>query len=242
MTEFKVGDKVQLNDKTVNIVGGPHVGYSAWYVVEDADGKQYPVRADRLHLVPIDPRREVVARALFNDVRATDALDWEELSGGRRDDYRHSADAILAALDAHDGRITTPAAEPRPLAVGDMVRITRELAPTDGGPGELTGKVGPLVELRQYDDRYPYAVQVPGYGYCSAHSVERVAGDTETIDGVTYELNAEYTDSDGDVWSFERRPDGTVRSDYGRAEYRNFTDNSRTLAHAIAAYGPLTRV
>ncbi|MFF4478715.1 phiSA1p31-related protein [Streptomyces sp. NPDC001520] len=253
MTEtFKVGDKVQHDDKTATVAGGPHMGYSAWYVVEDADGKEYPVGADRLTLAPTDPRREVVARALS---------DWDR--NIRPDEACHGADAILAALDAmetphphymtgspdsaessclHCGNSGSEVDEPRPLAVGDMVRITRELRPEHSTDGPNTGKVGPIIAIHSEED-YPYDVDVSGYGQCAVHSVERITGDTETIDGVTYDLNARYRDEDDDAW--ERQDDGSWRHvEYASGEpvSRPISARVTDLWTLIGKYGPLTRI
>ncbi|GAA1064711.1 phiSA1p31-related protein [Streptomyces asiaticus] len=232
---FKVGDKVQHDDKTATVAGGPHMGYSKWYVVEDADGKEYPVGADRLTLVPTDPRRDVVARAIY-DHRYPLRTDGDQEH--RLSVFRGDADAILAALDAMEA----PAEEPRPLVVGDMVRITRENDPEYESPGARTGRIGPLVAVYPGDHDYPYTVNVSGYGDCMSHSVERVTdADVEVIDGVTYDLGAKYKDQDGDVWRL-RRVSGVVRATMNIDETEFPDEDSRTLAHAIEAYGPLTRI
>ncbi|MFE5159117.1 hypothetical protein ACFRNT_11395 [Streptomyces sp. NPDC056697] len=109
---YTVGDKVLRDGYPVTIAGGPHTGYSEWYAVKGEDGKVYPAGADRLAPVSTDPRREVVARALCEQ----NGRDWDETD---RNIYRPRADAILAVLDAME----TPAEEPKPLAVGDRIRI-----------------------------------------------------------------------------------------------------------------------
>ncbi|MEV7425191.1 phiSA1p31-related protein [Streptomyces sp. NPDC091212] len=65
------------------------------------------------------------------------------------------------------------------------------------------------------------------------------SADTFEHDGVTCDLNARYRDRDGDVWRFERRPDGSVRGSwYGT----DIGDYHSLLSDVATECGPLTKV
>jgi hypothetical protein len=59
------------------------------------------------------------------------------------------------------------------------------------------------------------------------------------INGKTYELGASYKDTDGDVWRFERRPDGAIRGTYFS---REIDDYDSTPDEVERDCGPLVRV
>ncbi|MFD0650182.1 phiSA1p31-related protein [Streptomyces malaysiensis subsp. malaysiensis] len=77
-----------------------------------------------------------------------------------------------------------------------------------------------------------------------------MTGDTETIDGVTYDLNARYEDRAGDIWA--RQDDGLwwvdqwssgrmatidTHPDTDNESYRDYT-----LVNVVDTFGPLTRI
>ncbi|WP_458085785.1 phiSA1p31-related protein [Streptomyces malaysiensis] len=246
MAEFKVGDKVRNAVFGVGtVVYGPYTSASHTdvYLAEYAGGTHRAVMGKHLTLIPkvdpTDPRREVVAKALFNDVRATDAIDWEELSGPGKDRHRHSADAILAALDAME----TPE---EPLAAGDKIRILAE-----GHQGAKV-YVGDVLTVKSVHGTWfrtnaprmgtpgcvwSFEMQSEGTGW------ERTTGDTETIDGVSYDLNARYKDNAGDVWA--RQADGLWMVDQwedGSPATDNISYRDMSLERVVTTYGPLTRV
>ncbi|MFE7624280.1 phiSA1p31-related protein [Streptomyces sp. NPDC057509] len=65
------------------------------------------------------------------------------------------------------------------------------------------------------------------------------AADTFEYDGVTYDLATRYHDRDGDVWRFERRPDGAVR---GRLSDDPIGDHNIPLGEAVDRFGPMKKV
>ncbi|MFB8071094.1 phiSA1p31-related protein [Streptomyces californicus] len=65
------------------------------------------------------------------------------------------------------------------------------------------------------------------------------AADTFEYDGVVYDLNAKYTDCDGDVWSFTGR---LSHDGIPRVSFTGYGDNAGTIVDIAKAYGPLTKV
>lgn len=114
--------------------------------------------------------------------------------------------------------------------VGDKVRSGSVEYTVKGGPF-----FGPAHEW--------YAIMnADGVDYQSNASFLRLvepAGDTYEHDGVTYDLTARYRDRDGDVWKFERRPDGKVLGTYFSRSVDEYDDE---LSEVVSGYGPLTRV
>lgn len=142
----------------------------------------------------------------------------------------------------------SPAPADVPIKVGDRVRVLDD--DPAFRPGDYIGKVGTVNRLNSPTSRLPYSVRFDdGQGLATrtwnVKSVERVsAGDTETIDGIAYDVTAKYKDRDGDTWSF-KRIDGTVRGEYSsagddRSDY--VTQYSDTLSYAVREFGPLRRV
>lgn len=191
MADFKVGDKVTWSHKAgeeFTVQFGPFDEKGLLYdhyLISDSEGQHRSVSVNHIaHAALADPRREVVARALYADVYGGDpdaGSSWR----GTREDYLHAAGVAITALDAHEG----------------------------------TGW-------------------------------ERVTGDTEVIDGVTYELAARYRDHAGDVWA--RQSDGlwwvdewengmkaTIDVDY-TTDNEYFRDYP--LANVVTQYGPLTKL
>lgn len=84
-------------------------------------------------------------------------------------DARTFARGILALADEIDGG----EASDEPLKVGDIVRIVQEYG--DDQRGRNDGATGCLMSVDMTDRGFPYEVDVPDYGSCGAHSVERVA-------------------------------------------------------------------
>ncbi|KAF4408633.1 phiSA1p31-related protein [Streptomyces lycii] len=87
-----------------------------------------------------------------------------------------------------------------------------------------------------------YAVSVEGGRdeVWDAGSMRLVAAPTAlnsyTLDGVTYDLTADYRDNEGDVWRFtgDTHPDGMPEVSCSGSSYTR-------LADAVDKYGPLTR-
>jgi hypothetical protein len=64
--------------------------------------------------------------------------------------------------------------------------------------------------------------------------------DTFEYDGVVYDLTAEYTDRDGDVWRFAR-VSGEIRGDWGH--HRESVDSdSYSISSAVRQWGPLRKI
>ncbi|MGW2950751.1 phiSA1p31-related protein [Streptomyces eurythermus] len=135
-----------------------------------------------------------------------------------------------------------PVDEPEPIKVGDRVRVVRATW-ADECRG-LTGTVDSIDHDFHLDGTpHPYHVALDGRASgVHASSVERIdepAADTYKYNGVVYDLSARYRDKDGDVWRFERRPDGIVR---GVWTNRDIVDYDCKLDEVADDCGPLTRV
>lgn len=133
-------------------------------------------------------------------------------------------------------------AEPRPLAIGDKIRI---LVDDHQGARVLAGDV--LTVNSVHGDKFStnaprstFSLRWNFYLHTEGTGWERVTGDTETVDGVVYDLSAEYRDRDGDVWRFDRRPNGAVRGEYGLP--RSIDNHSAPLRDVVRDYGPLTKI
>lgn len=82
---------------------------------------------------------------------------------------RAFARGILALADEIDGgeAVASDGGAPK---VGDDVLITKEFP---DGTGSYTGSTGQLLSVNPSDGRFPYEVDVQGYGPCAAHAVRK---------------------------------------------------------------------
>lgn len=237
---FKVGDKVEHEALGVGeLTYGPFTNMfgNPSYLLRGEDGRERVANVGGLSIVPADPRREVVARAIYDSEPY--GGDWTTVNGTSKSAYLAQADAILAALDAME----TPADEPAPLKVGDKIRILEDRNNC------ANVRVGDVLDVRAahgswFQTNAPRA-ETPGARWAfemadEGTGWERVTADTETIDGVTYDLNAKYRDAEGDVWRL-RRVDGVVRATTSSLDrYPDLL--SLTPEEVSAEYGTLTRI
>lgn len=104
-------------DKPATIISGPHTSFAKdRYLITKADGNVSLVPSAELS--PITTQREKVASALWYKLTGTRTA-WADVPTGSRRIYFEMADVALAAAG-----VDKP--EPRPLAVGDRIRITRD--------------------------------------------------------------------------------------------------------------------
>ncbi|MFJ5103209.1 phiSA1p31-related protein [Streptomyces sp. NPDC088554] len=245
MAEFKVGDKVEHpTGGTCTVRYGPY--RTRWnpdlYLLEMADGTHFD--ADDLEVSAPLPAFAVGDKAKM----AGETEPVEIIGGPYKNRYRvwFAVKAEVGDATASEGDLTALPA-PDPIKAGDRVRVT-----DDDGAHQFVGRIGRVVKLNSDASRLPYRVQFGdgrGFhgeenGHWNCVAVERVT-DTYEYDGVTYDVDAQYRDSDGDVWFFKRMPDGAVRGEYraSTSTYEPHIDNfSETLETAAIMHGPLLKV
>ncbi|MFG2292022.1 phiSA1p31-related protein [Streptomyces sp. NPDC048603] len=116
------------------------------------------------------------------------------------------------------------------FAKGDRVRVGRDGDAFIVEAGPYAGHHGPWYALRDRDDKvFPSAGTSPILTLVSR-------GAMCEHEGVTYDLTARYRDRDGDVWRFERQPDGSVLGAHGSGAITPYSDS---LSYAVSVYGPL---
>jgi heat shock protein HspQ len=62
---------------------------------------------------------------------------------------------------------------------------------------------------------------------------------THVHHGVTYDLDARYRDTDGDVWRFARQGDGKILGTYFNRDVSQYDEELSSVVHE---YGPLTKI
>ncbi|MFG3014337.1 phiSA1p31-related protein [Streptomyces cinerochromogenes] len=243
MTErFEVGQKVKIfSNKHGEIVCGPvrstFGGYTGYVVRVDGDDVWH--RAADLASVPEPPQFSVDDKVTHRTFGPGEIAfgPFEHYAGQsqylmKQEDGRH----ILAAPEA------LTAAEPEPIKVGDRVRVVRAFA-AEHRHGETGVVTSTTEEWRSWPgDVHQYSVTMDSTGgELYVAELERVdePADTYEYEGVIYDLSVKYRDRDGDVWRFERRPDGKVR---GVWTNRDVTDYDCLLDEVANDCGPLTRV
>jgi uncharacterized protein YodC (DUF2158 family) len=240
---FKVGDRVQVLSGGYGVVTyGPvnsTFGYHKLVIVKQDGDEERAFKASDL--------KPAAKSAVGDRVRSFAASytieagpfyapgEWYAVKSERTGGVMHST-ADELSLVARDQ------SEDEGLKPGDVVRIPRdELAGADVRAGDLLV----VKETEGYLSGTTVIVHAaPGARqsewYFESEDVERVDPETvAVVDNVAYDLTARYRDRDGDVWSFERRPDGTVRGKYND---RRVSDYSDTIDSAVHGFGPLTRV
>ncbi|MFF1417596.1 phiSA1p31-related protein [Streptomyces sp. NPDC058280] len=114
--------------------------------------------------------------------------------------------------------------------VGDAVSDVHTKYTVKGGP--FFGPVYEWYAITSAADGIDYQSNARGLTLVSP------AGELHTVDGVTYDLTAEYRDRDGDTWRFAE-VNGVIRGEmYGVV----VTERSTGLSSVIREYGPLTRI
>lgn len=118
------------NTMPAAIISGPHPTYGAdRWLIRKADGKVTLARESELS--PVLTQREKVA-AIAYVAMVPDGM-WGQASLSTRRKYLRIADAVIAELGAE--------AKPRPLAVGDRIRILK------GGLSFAEVKVGDVLPV-----------------------------------------------------------------------------------------------
>ncbi|WP_069752927.1 phiSA1p31-related protein [Streptomyces sp. EN16] len=100
------------------------------------------------------------------------------------------------------------------------------------------------VELRQHIEKVPVSgVVYRVYEALTAPTAAQPAPSTDTFEyeGVTYDLNAKYTDKDGDVWSFRRRASGDTEGHFQGWDEGHW-DGFFDLPYVAQKCAPLTKV
>lgn len=253
MTEtFEVGQKVKHA-----VYGDMEVTYGPFrarfapvaYLARHEDGREMAATDRSLAAIPETPKfavGDVVTLATRAGARVT-------VEYGPFDDRDVYVVKLVEAPDGDDNprtftamaHVMTKVVEPEPVKVGDRVRVTDD---DGGGSNRFNGRVG---VLKEYNERnyLPYLVEFgDGRGYhgdengrWNCKAVERVTDeDTYTHNGVTFDLAAQYSDKDDDVWCL-KRINGVVRARL--VEDREApTSSSNPLAVVAERWGPLTRI
>ncbi|MFE5828705.1 phiSA1p31-related protein [Streptomyces sp. NPDC056508] len=233
MTEFKVGDKATHEGfGDVEITYGPYTNAfgSTRFLARRENGCEVAVDPGSMTITPKFAVGDKVTtgRAEFT-VEAGPFQGYGEWYAVRQGDGKVVSSAGLGAF--------TKVEPAREIKVGDRVRIL-----TTGARGASV-VAGEIYTVRYVD---PGEVQVDGSGhadrwYLDPGDVELLTeppADTETVDGVVYDLSARYRDRDGDVWHFKRFGDD-VRGGIGRTPTSAGDGDSLRFAHG---YGPLIKI
>lgn len=114
---FKAEQQVKYSGMSMpaTVISGPHKSTGAdRYLIKKADGLVSLVPFK--DLATIDDRRGLVAQTLYASITHNKS-GWSALAYGTRETYLSWADAVLKVLDDK---------KPRPLTVGDRIRILRK--------------------------------------------------------------------------------------------------------------------
>lgn len=143
---FKAEQEVKYakHEMPATIISGPHPTHGAdRWLIRKADGKVSLVKAAELS--PISDRREAVAEAMYKGLGVGYSYTWKNVGYSTRRKYLAVADAVLKVLEA-----------PRPLAVGDKIRILK------AGLEFASVKVGDVLTVQTIGPRY-LGTNAPGY-------------------------------------------------------------------------------
>ncbi|MGP3750861.1 phiSA1p31-related protein [Streptomyces sp. IBSNAI001] len=252
MTEFKVGDKVQVFGGTPGeVVYGPFrstFGTYNGYVVRTGDGSEVLYKETDMTAEPVAPVFTVGDKVHHEGTLA-------EIVGGPVVGRMTGEDLfLLKFLEGSDagkgaartaGQLEPTKAETALVPVGTRVRIDRakHAEETHGRTAVVTSNTETWREYR--DDVHVYRVRLDDrFDFYAAEvtPVDEVAdtfeydGNGFEYDGVIYEYGVEYTDIDNDPWTFKRSPiHGQPVSD----ETSAFVNES--LGAVVRNYGPLTK-
>lgn len=250
MTErFEVGQKIKHNFYgVVEIAYGPYTSLygGSRYVVRVDDGTENTCASGQLSAIPEPPKFAVGDKVTHRTFGAG------EIAFGP---FKHATGPDHYLMEDEDGDhvLSSPDALTKvqeSIKVGDRVRVVKD--DPDNRTGAFVGRVGRLTDM---DGVYTaYLVEFgdgsgrhgdPENGRWWCAEVERVTDeDTYDHDGVTYDLKAQYQDTDGDIWVF-KRVGGVVRGDFGATGQdvsARVHEGSTSLESAVRDFGPLIRV
>ncbi|WP_030962641.1 phiSA1p31-related protein [Streptomyces sp. NRRL S-378] len=159
-------------------------------------------------------------------------------------------DAAIWVVEKSDGTHMVPTenslsrveVKAREIKVGDRVRVVRATYASrcHGRTGVVTA-VG--LDWRAEDgDAHQFRVELDDGDYLYAAEVallDEAPASTFEHDGVTYDLDAEYRDKDGDTWRFVAIK-GVPRG--GMNGRRDIDEYSDSLMSVVDDYGPLTKI
>jgi hypothetical protein len=251
VTDFKVGDEVSLNTRAgarAVVEYGPYGTDKGTYLVKllegDDAGDIFPALGYVMKPVP--------AFAVGDKVAYEYGGGGTLVAGPFKSEYH---DEAIWVVEKSNGTHMTPTenslrkvdAEPtREIKVGDRVRVVNDDRCTK--PGEFIGRTGRVLEAKSAGRALPFRVKLDdpsGTWYSNGtwwvEEVELVdePADTYEYDGVTYNISAKYRDRDGDVWRFERRPNGDVRGTWRTGEVGDWHSKLEDVATEC---GPLTKI
>lgn len=240
MTVFNIGDEVTaLDDRTATITYGPFrstFDRDEMYVAKDGAGRERAYKTTDLKAKPA--------------FKVGDTVEYEYGSGGKlvagpfKSGYH---DQAIWVVEKADGTHMTPTqnsltkVEPADaIKVGDRVRVLKDNA---NCADVKAGDVFTVAGLETHLSPGVRTTEVPGRAggwFFSMTAVEKVtepAANTYTHDGMTYDLDAQYRDKDGDVWFF----DGQTHRD-GSPVIACDGCGFDSIDEAVCYYGPLTKI
>jgi hypothetical protein len=127
----------------------------------------------------------------------------------------------------------------------DLAPFAETFKAGDQATGVGSGQTYTILAGPFKDSRGQYYVVRRGDGHevpIHAENLRAVAQPANAVvhDGVTYDLDAEYTDREGDPWRFAV-VDGMVRGDYG--DRRGcITERSYEIGYAVSTWGPFRKI
>lgn len=251
MTEtFEVGQRVKHGvHGEMEITYGPFEGSFSRVVYlarKDGETKERVTAPQTLSAIPEPPKFAVGDKVRGTYARTPYIIEAGPFFNG---DYEWYAVKDEKGNVSNGGALALEAVETEPVKVGDRVRVVKD--DPNSRTGQYVGMVGTLKMVQETSAYLPYLVEFGNgsgihgdkvNGRWNVAEVERVDDDRNTviIDGTSYDLTAKYRDNEGDVWTFERLPNGDVRGDYG--DDAEVTEYSSFMESIVRNYGPLTRV
>ncbi|MFI6444690.1 phiSA1p31-related protein [Kitasatospora sp. NPDC050543] len=238
---FAAGDKVEWGSRDLRYVidAGPFKGHRGPYFIVHAEGaeRQYTANAADLTVLPAF---EIGARVVHDGEPCTvtagpfvdkydPARSWYVVENADGSHETSSVNYLTAA----------PADEP--IKADDRVRVLED---HPSGSQLSAGDVVTVTAVYHAGTAHEYygTARADGGWYVKASEVERADdSNTFTHDGVTYDLDAEYCDGDGDHWQFSA---DTLHSDgtplMGMNGMTAWSHSS--LQYVLTSYGPLRKV
>lgn len=240
---FKAGDKVTHGDsgRSAEVKFGPFASsFGADRYMVQFDGSDYLMQVIGSNLT-LRPAFQV------GDKVTVEGADTTIAAGPFVDDdgsVTYVAKSDYGDHELYSADVIKPVPAVAPLKPGDKIRILKgDLQRANVSAGDVL-----TVQTVDYDGNITTNAPrgLPDYWYFGrSHEGtgwERVTTDTETYDGVTYDLSARYRDEDGDYWTF-KRIDGTVRGNCaGTNRAVEVSEYSEPLSSAVRNFGPLMRV
>lgn len=240
MTELKVGDKVRvLSGGTGTITYGPvNSTFDRYkmFVVKQVGDEERAFKSIDLEMLPPFAIGDTVT-APGRSGKLVGGPFMSSVSGATFWVLERETGDHLTQFES-----TLTKVEDETIKVGDRVRVVEDDSRMRAG--EFVGKTGVVDRLNYLNPRLPFNVRFDDgrapRGTWNVAKVVKVADQLPNLhisEGVTYDLDATYSDTDGDVWNFADIR-GTVRgSMYGIPPH----GDSHTLEYAARTYGPLTK-